>query len=109
MNNNIFFNHSDLKSFGQNSIIGKTVRIRNPELVSIGYNVIIDDFTYISGKISIGDYVHIGDFCSLQGSNSEIVMGDFSALASGVRAFATSADYINCSFNTATVAESKQF
>ena len=109
MNNNIFFNHSDLKSLGQNSIIGKTVRIRNPELVSIGNNVIIDDFTYISGKISIGDYVHIGASCSLQASKSEIVMGDFSALASGVRVFAASADYINCSFNTATVPESSQF
>jgi acetyltransferase-like isoleucine patch superfamily enzyme len=44
---NIFFNRADLKHCGSNVIIGKTARIRYPELVSIGDNVIIDDFTYI--------------------------------------------------------------
>ena len=42
---NIFFNISDLKYIGKNVIIGKTVRIRQPEKVSIGDNTIIDDFT----------------------------------------------------------------
>ena len=76
---NIFFKLEDLKSCGENVIIGKTVRIRNPELVSIGNNVIIDDFTYISGELSLGDYSHIGASCSIQASRSKITMGDFSA------------------------------
>ncbi len=66
MNSNIFFNIEDLKYCGDNVIIGKTVRIRKPELVSIDDNSIIDDFTYISGEIEIGKYVHISSSCSLQ-------------------------------------------
>ena len=41
---NIFFDIKKLKKCGNNVTIGKTVRIRYPELVSIGDNVIIDDF-----------------------------------------------------------------
>lgn len=36
MSNNIFFDLSELKYCGKNVIIGKTVRIRYPHLVSIG-------------------------------------------------------------------------
>ena len=46
MTDNIFFNRADLKHCGSNVIIGKTARIRYPELVSIGDNVIIDDVRY---------------------------------------------------------------
>lgn len=59
MSDNIFFHKSELKECGKNVIIGKTVRIRYPELVSIADNVIIDDFTYISTALVISDYVHI--------------------------------------------------
>ena len=45
---NIFFDTSRLKYKGNNVIIGKTVRIRYPELVELHDNVIIDDFTFIS-------------------------------------------------------------
>ena len=45
---NIFFDLKKLKHIGKNVIIGKTVRIRRPELVEIGDNTIIDDFCYIS-------------------------------------------------------------
>ena len=44
MQENIFFDLTRLKSIGHHVIIGKTVRIRYPELVEIGDNVIIDDF-----------------------------------------------------------------
>ena len=63
MSENIFFDRTDLKRCGDNVIIGKTVRIRYPELVSIGDNVIIDDFTYISTELEIGNYVHIAAGC----------------------------------------------
>ena len=65
MNNNIFFSIADLKKCGKNVIIGKTVRIRNPEKVTIGDNVIIDDFTYISGEVNIGNFVHIAASCTI--------------------------------------------
>ena len=39
--------------------IGKCVRIRNPENVSIGDNSIINDFTYISSNLELGKYFYI--------------------------------------------------
>ena len=59
MSENIFFDLAKLKRCGRNVIIGKTVRIRYPELVEIGDDVIIDDFTYISTALNIVGRVHI--------------------------------------------------
>ncbi|MBI5739130.1 MAG: hypothetical protein HZA16_00280 [Nitrospirae bacterium] len=103
MSENIFFDKKDLKYCGKDAIIGKTVRIRRPELVSVGDGSIIDDFTYISGEVEIGKYVHIAASCSLQASKSKITINDFAGIASGSRIFATSADFLNCSFDSATV------
>ena len=103
MSENIYFDRKDLKYCGKNIIIGKMVRIRKPELVSIDDGSIIDDFTYISGEVEIGKYVHIASSCSLQASKSKITINDFAGIASGSRIFATSADFINCSFDSATV------
>jgi acetyltransferase-like isoleucine patch superfamily enzyme len=94
MADNIFFDRNDLKRCGDNVIIGKTVRIRYPELVSIGDNVIIDDFTYISTELEIGNYVHIAAGCKIIGGpNSKAKMRDFSTLAPNVVLSAGSDDY----------------
>lgn len=91
---NIFFNRSDLKSCGKNVIIGKTARIRYPELVEIGDNVIIDDFTYISTQLKIDDYVHISSGCRLIGGQKSCVQfGKFSTLSPNVVLAAGSDDY----------------
>lgn len=95
MSENIFFDISQLKSCGKNVIIGRTVRIRYPELVSIGNNVIIDDFTYISTELSIKDNVHIASGCKLIGGRgASINIGEFSTLAPNVVLAAGSDDYI---------------
>lgn len=92
---NIFFDISRLKRCGQNVIIGKTARIRYPELVEIGDNVIIDDFTYISTSLIIDDNVHIASGCKLIGGPSSLVkFGSFSTLAPNVVLAAGSDDYI---------------
>jgi galactoside O-acetyltransferase len=75
---NIFFDISKLKKVGKNSIIGKTVRIRRPELVEIGRNTIIDDFAYISSQLKIGDFTHISAGCKIIGGAKAIVeIGNF--------------------------------
>ncbi len=95
MNDNIFFDLNNLKSVGKNVIIGKTVRIRYPELVEIGDNVIIDDFTYISTSLKIHSYVHISSGCKLiGGKESYIEFKDFSTLSPGVVLAAGSDDYV---------------
>jgi acetyltransferase-like isoleucine patch superfamily enzyme len=91
---NIFFDLTQLKSIGQNVIIGKTVRIRYPELVEIGDNVIIDDFTYISTQLKLHSYVHISSGCKIiGGKNAYVEMYEFSTLAPNVVLSAGSDDY----------------
>ncbi|MCC5916639.1 MAG: hypothetical protein JJU02_04860 [Cryomorphaceae bacterium] len=93
---NIFFNRADLKACGKNVIIGKTVRIRYPELVEIGDNVIIDDFTYISTALRIHDNVHISSGCKIIGGKSAFVeMFELSTLAPNVVLSAGSDDYVS--------------
>lgn len=92
---NIFFDLKNLKSCGKNVIIGKTVRIRYPELVDIGDNVIIDDFTYISTTLKIASNVHISSGCKIIGGTKAYVeLQEFSTLAPGVVLSAGSDDYI---------------
>ena len=92
---NIFFELVNLKSCGQNVIIGKTVRIRYPELVEIGDNVIIDDFTYISTSMKISSNVHISAGCKIIGGrNAFVEMREYSTLAPNVVLSAGSDDYL---------------
>ncbi|MCD5362349.1 acyltransferase [Chromobacterium aquaticum] len=95
MIDNLFFEVSQLRRIGRNVIIGKTVRIRYPELVEIGNNVIIDDFTYISTALTIDSNVHIAAGCKLIGGrNASVKIGEFSTLAPNVVLAAGSDDYI---------------
>jgi galactoside O-acetyltransferase len=103
MSDNIFFNRKDLKKCGENAIIGKTVRIRRPEMVSIGDNVIIDDFTSISGEVEIGDYCHIAPSVTLAASQSKITLKEFVGLSAGVKIYAASSDYFGCSLDMPTI------
>ncbi len=91
---NIFFDKTKLKSCGKNVIIGKTARIRYPELVEIGDNVIIDDFTYISTVLKMHSNTHISSGCKIIGGrNSFVEMHPFSTLAPNVVLSAGSDDY----------------
>ena len=92
---NIFFDIKLLKKRGRNVVIGKTVRIRYPELVEIGDDVIIDDFTYISTSLKIGSFVHISSGCKLiGGKNSQVQFCNFSTLSPNVVLAAGSDDYL---------------
>ena len=95
MTENIFFERSGLRRCGANVIIGKTVRIRYPELVEIGENVIIDDFTYISTALVIEDHVHISAGAKIIGGRDALVhFESFSTLAPNVVLAAGSDDYM---------------
>jgi acetyltransferase-like isoleucine patch superfamily enzyme len=106
---NIFFDKKALKHCGHNVIIGKTVRIRNPEKVWIGDNVILDDFTYISGELILGDYVHIAPGCTISGGGSKVEMGAFSGLSSGCRVYGGSSNYLRCGLDLPTIPKEFQF
>ncbi len=93
---NIFFDISRLKYCGKNVIIGKTVRIRYPELVIIGDNCIIDDFTYISTALELSANVHISSGTKIIGGRNAFVKFDeFSTTAPNVVLSAGSDDYMD--------------
>jgi acetyltransferase-like isoleucine patch superfamily enzyme len=94
MDVNLFFDESSLGGRGSNVIIGKTVRIRYPELVFLGNNIIIDDFTYISTRLIVRDFAHISSGCKLIGGpDTEVLINSFSTLAPNVVLAAGSDDY----------------
>jgi len=92
---NIFFDLNKLKHCGKNVIIGKTVRVRYPELVSFGDNCIIDDFTYISTALELKGNNHISAGCKIIGGrNSSVSFDEYSTLSPGVVLVAGSDDYL---------------
>lgn len=91
---------------GENVVLGKHILIRSPELVSISDNVIIDDFSYLSGRVELGKYVHIASGCALQGSRDGIFIQNFSGLSAGCKAFAVSSDYLGNQIDLPTIPKS---
>ena len=81
------------KSIGKNVKISTKASIYEPEKIEINNNSRIDDFCLLSGKISIGKFVHIAPYCNLAGGEKGIIIEDFSGLAYGVHVFTQSDDY----------------
>lgn len=80
------------EKLGENVLISEKASIYEPQKMSIGNNVRIDDFSILVGNVTLGSYVHIAAFCSLGGSHG-VVMEDFSGLSSRVAIFSSSDDY----------------
>lgn len=106
---NMFFDIRKLKHLGKGAIIGKTVRIRRPENVVIGDYSIIDDFTYISSDLEMGNYCHIASNCVLSGGGGKLKMGDFVGLSSHCCIYSTSSDYISASLDMPSIPEGLKF
>lgn len=53
----------------------------------------IDDFCLLSGKIKIGNYVHIAAYTSIFAGKAGVEMKDFSGLSSSCAIYAESDDY----------------
>jgi acetyltransferase-like isoleucine patch superfamily enzyme len=81
------------KYIGEDVKISSLAQIYNPENISIGNNSRIDDFAVLSGKINIGNYVHIAPFNVIAGGNKGIVFKDFSGIAYYGCVFTRSDDY----------------
>lgn len=106
---NIFFDLKKLKYLGEGCIIGKTVRIRNPERCIIGDGTIIDDFTYISAEIEIGKHCHIASNVSITGGAGKFTMGNYSTLSNGISVHCASSDYAKVSMDLPSVPKELQF
>lgn len=82
-----------LKEYGEDVLIGRHVVLYHPDALIIGNHVRIDDFTIISGRIKLENYIHIAQFCGLYGGDKGIYMEDFSGLSSKCSVYAVSDDY----------------
>lgn len=94
------------KSCGKNVLISKKASIYGASQISIGHDVRIDDFCFLVGNITIGNYIHLAPYVSIHGTGGgSVVMKDFSALSSYTTVYASSDDYSGNSMTNPTVGE----
>ena len=72
------------------------IRVRVPEHLIVGEDSIIDDFCYISTRLTVGRGTHIASGCSIAGgAKFQCTIGDFCSLSSGVKVWCASNDFVN--------------
>lgn len=77
-------------------IVSANSRIRHPEHFTIGIGSILDDFCYVSTRLTIGRFTHVASGCSIAGGAARTcVIGDFCSLSSGVKVWCASDDFVN--------------
>lgn len=107
---NSFYTQSELQeigflSCGDNVLISKKASIYSPEKITIGDNVRVDDFCILSGKITIGSYIHIAAYTALYGGSKGIKIADFANISSKVSIYAISDDYTGSTMTNPLVPE----
>jgi len=95
---NSFYSENELKdigfyNYGTNILISRKVSIYGAEIIIIGDNVRIDDFCILSGKINLGNYIHIAAYTALYGGDKGIVIQDFVNISSRASIYSISDDY----------------
>lgn len=98
MENNSFYTKIELSkigflSFGENVQISKKCSIYSPDKIKIADNVRIDDFCILSGKITVGSYVHIAANTSIYGGDAGVFIEDFVNISGRVSIYSISDDY----------------
>lgn len=95
---NSFYNKEELLRLGfalvgKNVLLSKKTSIYSPDKIVIGNNVRIDDYCILSGKINIGNFVHIAAYTALYGAEAGIYIGDFANISSRIVIYAINDDY----------------
>ena len=91
------------KHLGKHVKISDKASIYNADEMSIGDYVRIDDFSVISGKVSLGRNVYVAIFCNVAGGEKGITLSDFVTLAYGCQIFSQSDDYSGSTLTNPTV------
>lgn len=98
-----------LKSYGNNVLISRKASIYSPGNISVGNNVRVDDFSILSGKITIGDYVHINPYIGIFAGNSGVELEDYVNLSSRISIYAISDDYSGEVLTTPLLPDSRKY
>ncbi|MGN0666301.1 MAG: acyltransferase [Huintestinicola sp.] len=107
---NSFYSDEELKDVGFNMVgtnvlVSKKCSIFGPQNMNIGNNVRIDDFCILSGKIELGNNIHIAAYSALYGGNDGIKIDDFANLSSRVSVYSVSDDYSGETMTNPTIPE----
>jgi acetyltransferase-like isoleucine patch superfamily enzyme len=94
------------KAIGKDVLISRYARIYSMKTIEIGSNVRIDDFCLLSGKIKIGNHIHISAYASLcAGENKGIVLEDFVNISERVAIFSKTDDFSGATLTNPTIPE----
>lgn len=81
------------KKYGSDVLISRKSSIYSADKIELGDHVRIDDFAILSGRIELGNYIHISAYTGLFGGEAGIKINDFATVSSRVMIYAVNDDY----------------
>ena len=81
------------KHLGKEVYISRNAQFYGAEEMNIGNHVRIDDFCILSGKIAIGNFIHIAAYSALYAGKERITLDDYANISSKVSIYAKTDDY----------------
>jgi acetyltransferase-like isoleucine patch superfamily enzyme len=88
---------------GKNNQISKKVSFINIINGTLGDNVRIDDYCVIKGRVQIGSFIHIANFCLISGSEKNVVVfKDRVAISNNVSVLTSSDHFVKGIINIAS-------
>ncbi len=94
-----------LGSFGEDVRISRYARLYGAAHMHFGSHVRIDDFCLLSGRITLGSYIHIAAGVLLYGGEAGIFFDDYTTASSRCALYAQSDDYSGEHMTNPTVPE----
>src|SRR5438874_1630746 len=91
------------RAIGRDALISRKSSFYGAANMTIGNCVRIDDFCVLSGKIDIGDHVHIACYSALFGGTKGITLHDYCGLSCRSTVYAVNDDYSGSALTGPTV------
>ncbi|MBQ9513436.1 MAG: acyltransferase [Clostridia bacterium] len=93
-----FYSEEELKqlgfaSVGKNVSISRKASFYSPSEISLGNDVRIDDFCILSGKVSLGNNIHIAAYSAIYGGKEGVFISNYANVSSRVCIYAVSDDF----------------
>src|SRR5262249_26000935 len=81
-----------LADCGREVLVSRHCRIYSPQTIALGDHTRIDDFCLLSGRITLGRYVHLAAYVALFGGGG-ITIGDYAGLSARTLVYSVSDDF----------------
>lgn len=88
---------------GKNVKISEKAAIYNADQIELGDNCRVDDFSTLSGKVTMGRNVMVSALCHVAGGTPGVILEDFATLAYGVKFMSQSDDYSGATMTGPTI------